>query len=72
MGYTKQDILSLISGENAIDRTTEAPFGNYPNGRVIEEFKIQGVWLQVAFNPALNNDIDEWVISSKQADTWLI
>ena len=70
--YTKQNIWDFIAGEPAIDRTTEAPWGNYPDGRVIEEYRIREGWLQVAFNPALGNDIDDWQLSETEPDTWLV
>lgn len=70
--YTKQDIWNFIAGEPAIGRITEAPWGNYPDGRVIEEYRVAAGWLQVAFNPALGNDIDDWQLSETEPDTWLV
>lgn len=72
MDYTRNDILNFISGEKALDRVTEAPFENYPDGRIVEEFRVQGGWLQVAFNPALGNDIDDWAFSETEPGKWLI
>ena len=69
---TKNDVWELISGEPVIDRATEAPWGNYPDGRVCEEYHVRGQWVHVALNPALGGDIDDWAISQDQPTGWLV
>lgn len=69
---TENDIWELISGEPVLDSYRELPCGNYPDGRVIEEFHVHAGWLHVAFNPRNGNCIDEWVLSEDKPETWLI
>ena len=68
---TSNDVWEAISGLSPRATGKVVPYGNYREGLVLEEYAVAGGYLQVAFDPGINDPVD-WEFTDELLDTWLV
>lgn len=76
---SKHDIIGLIEAGRRIDRDQEAPSGNFPHGRTLEEYRLgYRRFLQVAWNNGVSLDtprhqrLDSYHLSEESLAHWYV
>ena len=60
---TENEVWEFISSTLAQDWCKVQPCERYPDGLLIEAFRIDGAWLEVARHPSRQYEIIDWRIS---------
>lgn len=68
---TSNEVWEIISGESPRVIGRVAPYGNYREGLVLEEYAVGGGYLQVAFDPGINDPV-QWEFTDELLDRWLV
>lgn len=68
---TSNEVWQVISGESPRVIGRVAPYASYTQGLVLEEYAVAGGYLQVAFDPGIDDPVD-WEFTDELLDTWLV
>lgn len=72
MDYTTEQIWDMIRGERTQNEGTVAPYGNYTRGLNLEEYHVDGKWVQVALDPCIGGEIVDFHVSDVEEDEWQV
>lgn len=76
---TKSEVYEALHSSRLLCADEEAPWGNYPKGRRLEEHRLKdGRFLQVAWNLEISSEspcqgrLNNWRVTAERLDVWRV